>query len=81
MLKPDTTLTFQNREFKNIIHTNSKGLRDDDSSLVKPEIICLGDSYTFGWGVDNGISFPDKLEKLTAYKVLINKKANGIWNK
>jgi lysophospholipase L1-like esterase len=70
MLKPDTTLAFDNVEFKTTVHTNAKGLRDDNASLVKPQIICLGDSYTFGWGVDDKVSFPDQLEKQSGYKVL-----------
>jgi hypothetical protein len=70
MLKPDTTLTFDNREFKTTLRTNAKGLRDDDASLVKPEIICLGDSYTFGWGVSDHLPFPDLLEKRTGCTVL-----------
>jgi hypothetical protein len=68
--KPDTTVTFQNIEFTTTVRTNSRGLRDDNSSLTKPDIICVGDSYTFGWGVDEGESFPDILEKLSGYKVL-----------
>ncbi|MDQ6722763.1 MAG: hypothetical protein M3Z01_00650 [Thermoproteota archaeon] len=70
MLKADTTFTFDNIEFHNIIKTNTMGLRDNNSSLVTPEVICLGDSYTMGWGVDEDLSFPDRLEKITGMNVL-----------
>ncbi len=70
MLKADTVFAFDNIEFHSIIHTNAMGLRDDNKSLLQPEIICLGDSYTMGWGVNEGLSFPDRLEKLTGLNVL-----------
>lgn len=70
MLKADTTFAFDNIEFHSIIHTNAKGLRDNNTSLVQPQVICLGDSYTVGWGVNEGEPFPDRLEKLTGLNVL-----------
>lgn len=60
----------ENLEFKDSIYINRLGLRDDDSSLVAPEIICLGDSYTMGWGVQQQKSFPQLLETKTGIKVL-----------
>jgi lysophospholipase L1-like esterase len=46
------------------------GLRDDDVSLEKPEIIVLGDSYAMGWGMENEKIFPSLLEKETGMKTL-----------
>jgi len=37
---------------------------------VAPEIICLGDSFTMGWGLDESQSFPEIIEKGTGKKVL-----------
>ncbi|WP_127126332.1 SGNH/GDSL hydrolase family protein [Pseudoflavitalea rhizosphaerae] len=69
-LIPDNTCTFSNVEFANKFSANSRGFRDDDSSLVKPEIICLGDSYMMGWGVDQDQSVPARLEQLTGKRTL-----------
>jgi lysophospholipase L1-like esterase len=69
-LKPGLNDIFQTNEFKTSIAANSKGLRDDDSSLRQPSIICLGDSYTMGWGVEHSESFAQRLERLSGQKVL-----------
>lgn len=61
---------FSNREFCNHYHVNSIGLRDTESSLDKPEIIVLGDSYAMGWGVEQNETFSQVLENLTGKKVL-----------
>jgi hypothetical protein len=46
--------------------TNSQGYRDDEISLGKDviRILALGDSFTFGWGVDRPHTYPDVLESL-----------------
>ncbi len=69
-LKPSSQCVFSNEEFSNKINTNKFGLRDGDSSLVKPEIIVLGDSYALGWGVEQEEPFPAVLQQLTGKKVL-----------
>lgn len=69
-LRPNNQCTFGNVEFSNTIKTNSKGLRDDEASLSRPDVICIGDSYTMGWGVEQDQSFPSLLEKNTGLKVL-----------
>lgn len=69
-LRSSNTCTFSNIEFSNKITSNKMGLRDDDASLVAPEIIALGDSYTLGWGVEQNESYPAKLESITGKKVL-----------
>lgn len=61
---------FSNREFQNEYRVNSMGLRDDEESLAKPEIIVLGDSYAMGWGVDQDSTFAEQLQKSTGMKVL-----------
>ncbi len=69
-LHPSNTCTFSNMEFSNKIISNKAGLRDDDASLVQPEIISLGDSYTLGWGVEQNENYPAQLESITGKKVL-----------
>jgi len=52
------------------VKTNSEGFRDDEESLDQPEFLFLGDSFTFGWGVDQGYTCPDVFEELTGVKAL-----------
>lgn len=56
---------------------NSAGFRDPERTLSKPagtkRIVLLGDSMTWGWGVDQGQRFSDLLEqKLAPSTQLIN---------
>ena len=60
----------KNKEFNTTIAVNRLGLRDDDSSLQRPPIICLGDSYTMGVGVGQQQTYPQLLEKMLGVKVL-----------
>ena len=69
-LKPNNNCEFKNREFSNVFTTNSKGFRDDEKSLTAPEVICLGDSYMLGWGINQNETIPSQLEKLTGKNVL-----------
>src|SRR5262245_1272614 len=50
-LIPSSACTVASREFSVEYRANRLGLRDDDASLVKPEIVVLGDSHAMGWGV------------------------------
>ncbi len=69
-LKRSARFTFSNYEFTDSFITNSSGLRDDENSLLKPEIICLGDSYAMGWGVQQDETFSSILGKQSGYNVL-----------
>jgi hypothetical protein len=70
----------------NRVSLNSNGHRDDESPVQKPprerRILALGDSVTFGWGVNQGEDFPARLEALlrqqsdSAWQV-INAGVNG----
>lgn len=47
--------------------TNSQGLRSlrelsDGKGVVR--ILCLGDSFTMGWGVDDADTYPEQLERI-----------------
>jgi hypothetical protein len=74
---PDVTYTLRppgctvrDREFVVRYDVNRAGLRDDDISLIAPEIIVLGDSYAMGWGVAQRESFPELLERRLGRRVL-----------
>jgi len=55
-------------QFKVQIETNSKGLRDREFSAKgeRQRILVLGDSVSFGWGVEAEQAFPKRLESLQA---------------
>ena len=61
---------FEGKEFSTSYQVNSQGLRDDENSLSKPEIIVLGDSYGMGWGVEQNETFANLIEKETGKKTL-----------
>jgi hypothetical protein len=69
-LKPNASFSFCNFEYSNKFTTNEIGLRDNNQSLANPEIICLGDSYTMGWGIDQERAFPDVLGSNLGVNVL-----------
>jgi len=68
------------KEGKFWVEINSFGLRDKEISLSKRKkrILVLGDSFTWGYGVNQGETFSDELEKLFENKVeVINAGVTG----
>ncbi len=61
---------FNNTEFDTGYEVNHFGVRDDERSLVAPEIVVVGDSFAMGWGVDQDEAFPQVLERLTGRRVV-----------
>jgi hypothetical protein len=62
-LRPNFHGRFRMLEFDTTVSTNSWGLRDREIDFSKPRILCLGDSFTFGFGVENGEAFCAQLEE------------------
>lgn len=66
-LKPNYYQKYISPEFKMDITINSDGLRDINHTISKPQnvyrIIALGDSMTFGWGVNQEDTWWKILEK------------------
>ena len=62
--------TFSGREFQTEIFVNSMGFRDDEKSLRAPAVIVLGDSFAFGWGVNQDETFAEIIEKKFHLNVL-----------
>jgi len=63
-LKANSSTRFRMLEFDTMVRTNSFGMRDDEVDWNKQRILCLGDSFTFGNGVENGETFCALLERL-----------------
>lgn len=66
MFEPDSKARYQTTEFDYMANINSLGLRDREIRIEKEgkfRILCFGDSYTFGWGVNIENSWPKKLEQ------------------
>ncbi|MBN1870927.1 MAG: hypothetical protein JW847_10165 [Candidatus Omnitrophica bacterium] len=68
-LKPGV-FRFSSFEFDTSYYVNKMGFRDDEESLLAPEIIVVGDSYAMGYGVKQEETFAQVIERRTGYKVL-----------
>ncbi len=58
------TVVYKTTEFDFRAETNSLGLRDEEVAVERGglyRILCFGDSWTFGWGVEVTDSWPKKL--------------------
>ena len=71
--QPDSTCVFTNSEYNTSARINSQGFRNNSTfSTTKPEktvrIAAIGDSYTFGQGVNDGVPFPNQLETILKSK-------------
>ncbi|GAB3504281.1 hypothetical protein [Emticicia fontis] len=62
--------TFKHINFDNEYNINSKGARDDEQSLTKPEIVFIGDSFTTGIGANQDETFSSRVEKALNKKTL-----------
>ena len=60
----------KNREFEVDYFINNAGMRDDDASLVSPQIVVIGDSHAMGWGVRQDLIFSSLLENKLGKPVL-----------
>jgi len=59
-VQPNFRQTFINHEFKLEVRTNNIGLREDMDYHGEPvDIGFIGDSFTFGWGVEAGERYSD----------------------
>ena len=69
-LKANGRFVFSNREFSDSFYINSSGLRGDENALRQPEVICVGDSYTLGWGNKQNENYPAQIQQISGKKVL-----------
>jgi lysophospholipase L1-like esterase len=73
VLIPNSRFTHKKPCFNVEVKINSYGLRDEEFSLEKDKgtyrILVLGDSLTFGVGVENQDSYPEQLEEILNSKM------------
>ena len=63
-LKPNQIFNFKSSEFNTTVTTNSHGLRGGNiNSERQCQILALGDSYTFGHGVNDNETYSQQLQK------------------
>ncbi|MBI4035021.1 MAG: hypothetical protein HY381_01330 [Candidatus Chisholmbacteria bacterium] len=65
-MSPNLVLLYQASEFTTEVKISKQGLRNREVVIPKPagvyRILALGDSFTFGWGVDEGKTWPRLVE-------------------
>jgi hypothetical protein len=70
-MKPSSRALFSNIEFSDSILTDARGFRQQDTAGTPAyRILCLGDSYTLGWGVPYRQSYPFLLSASIGLPVL-----------
>jgi hypothetical protein len=69
-MKGNNRTAFSNIEFSDSIFTDIAGFRDDANTVSHPAVLCLGDSYTLGWGVGQRECYPSRLQQLLGVPVL-----------
>lgn len=75
IFEPNINARHKTIEFDYVVKTNNLGLRDRNISINKGEkfrILCFGDSWTFGYGVNVENSWPKKLEQYLLNKGIEN---------
>ena len=81
LLEPDSCRPFGRPEGAYWVEvcTNRLGLRDRNHAPAEsPRVLALGDSFTFGWGVEQSDTFLAHLER--ALRLALPGKRPGVWN-
>jgi hypothetical protein len=81
-LKRDFRCVRETPEFRMRFSSNSLGWRGPEPATSKAEIVFLGDSFTMGYGVDDGLEFPQLLAKALDVSVVnmgLGGTGNGRW--
>jgi lysophospholipase L1-like esterase len=66
IFEPNQSVRYKTFEFDFTANTNSLGLRNNEFSLDKKgqfRILCIGDSWTYGWGVNDAFTWPSQLQQ------------------
>ena len=70
--KPNNTFVLAGRDFRAANHTDGYGFRNAWPWPEKAEIVAVGDSLTFGYGVEDDQTWPALLAKKLPHNRLIN---------
>jgi lysophospholipase L1-like esterase len=68
--RPGTEARHETKEFDISISINSSGFRGSDLDEETAKVVALGDSFTFGWGVEMSETFTSQLEKILGLPTL-----------
>jgi hypothetical protein len=63
--EPHLDYVYETADFRSRIRTNSSGFRDDEESMRDPQVVFLGDSFGFGWGVQDDETCASVFEEIT----------------
>ncbi len=66
LFEPNSIARYKTSEYDYIVKINSLGFRDREFNIEKGDkfrILCVGDSWTYGWGVNIEDSWPKVLER------------------
>lgn len=69
-MKPNNRSLFSNKMFSDSIFTEEHGFRNAPVETGTVTTICLGDSYTLGWGTEQNECYPRQLETILKSPVL-----------
>jgi SGNH hydrolase-like domain, acetyltransferase AlgX len=70
--KPNNALVISGRDFSAVHHTDAHGFRNTWPWPERAEIVTVGDSLTFGYGVEDYQAWPALLAKRLPHNPLIN---------
>ena len=67
----------QQRAYRSTVTTNSLGFRSQELMTAKPTIVVLGDSITFGYGLEDHQTIPARLQEQFSHRNILNAGVSG----
>ncbi len=69
---PNNALVIPNPDFKAVHHTDANGFRNTDPWPTQADMVILGDSLTFGYGVEDRDSWPAIIARTLPHLSVVN---------